>query len=73
MEIRASSIDYGKAKNSHTRQKEYILEKDILAIEKEFDQQYVSEKDEQSLHAALKIKRQEMEERIRYTKLQGPF
>ena len=34
MEIRAASIKYAKAKKSHSRQKEYILEKDISAIEK---------------------------------------
>ena len=35
MEIRANSIKYAKAKQSHIRQKEHILEKDISAIEKE--------------------------------------
>ena len=66
MEIRAASIKYAKAKKSHLRQKEYILEKDISAIEKELDQQQLSEADKESLHVALKIKRQEMEEIIRY-------
>ena len=66
MEIRAASINYAKAKKSHSRQKEYILEKDISEIEKELDQQHLSEADKESLHVALKIKRQEMEEIIRY-------
>ena len=66
MEIRAASIKYAKAKKSHTRQKEHILEKDISAIEKELDQQHLSEADKESLHVALQIKRQEMEEIIRY-------
>ena len=66
MEIRAASIKYANAKKSHTRQKEYILEKDISAIEKVLDQQHLSEADKESLHVALKIKRQEMEEIIRY-------
>ena len=66
MEIRAASIKYAKAKKSHTRQKEHILEKDISAIEKELDQQHLSESDKESLHVALKIKRQEMKEIIRY-------
>ena len=65
-EIRAASIKYTKAKKSHSRQKEYILEKDISAIEKELDQQQLSEADKESLHEGLKIKRQEMEEIIRY-------
>ena len=64
MEIRAASIKYAKAKKSHTRQKEHILEKDISAIEKELDQQHLSEADKESLHVALKIKRQEIEEKI---------
>ena len=38
MEIRAAPIKYAKANKSHSRQKEYILEKDISAIEKELDQ-----------------------------------
>ena len=66
MEIRAASIKYAKAKKSHTRHREYILEKDISAIEKELDQQHLSEADKESLHVTLKIKRQEMEEIIRY-------
>ena len=65
MEIRDASIKYAKAKKSHTRQKEYILEKDISAIEKELDQQHLSEADKASLHVALKIKQHEMEEIIR--------
>ena len=65
-EIRAASIKYAKAKKSHTRQKEHILEKDITAIEKELDQQHLSEADKESRHVALQIKRQEMEEIIRY-------
>ena len=69
MEIRAASIKYAKAKKSHS-QKEYILEKDISAIEKELDQQHLSEADKELLHVALKIKRQEMKEIIRY-KLAG--
>ena len=36
-EIRAVSIKYAKAEKSHSRQKEYILEIDISAIEKELD------------------------------------
>ena len=44
-----------KAKKSHTRQKEYILEKDISAIEKELDQQHLSDADKESLHVTLKI------------------
>ena len=66
MEIRAASTKYAKAKKSHTRQKEYILGKDISAIEKELDQQHLSDADKESLHVTLKIKRQEMEEIIRY-------
>ena len=66
MEIGAASINYAKAKKSHSRQREYILEKDISAIEKELDQQQLSEADKESLHVALKIKRQEMKEIIRY-------
>ena len=66
MEIRTASIKYAKAKKSHSRQKEYILEEDISTIEKELDQQHLSEADKESLHVALKIKRQEMEEIIRY-------
>ena len=66
MEIRAASIKYAKAKKSHTQQKEHILEKDISAIKKELDQQHLSEADKESLHVALQIKRQEMEEIIRY-------
>ena len=66
MEVRAASIKYAKAKKSHSRQKEYVLEKDISAIEKELEQPHFSEADKESLHVALKIKRQEMEEIIRY-------
>ena len=66
MEIRAASIKYAKAKKSHSRRKKYIVEKDISAIEKEVDQQHLSETDKGSLYVASKIKRQEMEEIIRY-------
>ena len=58
MRIRAASIKYAKAKKWHSRQKEYILEKDISAIEKEPDQQHLSEADKESLPEALEIKRQ---------------
>ena len=58
MEIRAASIKYAKAKNSHSRQKEYILENVISVKEKERDQQNLSETEKKSLHVALKIKRQ---------------
>ena len=66
MEIRAASIKYAKAKKSHTQQKEYILEKDISSIEKELDQQHLSEADKKIPSCSIKIKRQEMEEIIRY-------
>ena len=69
MEIRAASIKYAKPKN-HTHDKikgiHWFLEKGISAIEKELDQQHLSEADKESFHVALKIKRQEMEEIIRY-------
>ena len=52
MVIRAASIKYAKAKKSHSRQKEYILE--LSAIEKELHQQHLSEADKESLHVALK-------------------
>jgi len=49
-------LNHSKAKKSHLLQKE---EKDISAIERELDQQHLSE-------VALEVKRQEMEEIIRY-------
>jgi len=56
-------LNHSKAKKSHLLQKEYILEKDISAIE--LDQQHLSEVAKESLQVALEIKRQEMEEIIR--------
>ena len=66
MEIRAASIKYAKAKKSLSQRKECLLEKDIAAIVKELDQEHLPEEDKESLLVALKIKRQEMEEIIRY-------
>jgi len=48
--------NHSKAKKSHLLQKEYILEKDISAIEKELDQQHLSEVAKESLQVALEIK-----------------
>ena len=42
------------------------FDKDISAIKKELDWQHISEADKESLHFSLKVKRQEMEEIIRY-------
>lgn len=72
METRAASIKYAKAKNSRSRQKECILENDIWAIEKLFDQQHLPEVDKESLNVAVKIKRQEIE-KLSATKWQGRF
>ena len=66
MEIRAASIKYAKAKKSRSRQKECILEREISALEKELDQHNLLEADRESLHGELRIKKQQMEEIIRY-------
>ena len=65
MEIRAASLNMPKPKN-HTDKRNTSQKKNISAIEKELDQQHLSEADKELLHAALKIKRQEMGEIIRY-------
>jgi len=56
--VRGATIKYVKAKKSHSIQKKYILVKYISAIEKELDQQHLSEAEKESLHVALKLKRQ---------------
>ena len=66
-------LNMPKPKKSHSRQKKYVLEKNISAIEKELDQPHFPEADKESLHVALKIKRQEMEEIIRYRTAGGDF
>ena len=66
MKIRAASIKYAKTKKSRSRQKECTLEREISALERELDEQNLSEAAKKSLHADLTIKRQQMEEIIRY-------
>ena len=66
MKIRAASIKYAKTKKSRSRQKECTLEREISALERELDQQNLSAAAKKSLHADLIIKRQQMEEIIRY-------
>ena len=70
MQIRATSIQYAKEKKSRLKQKEYCLEKEVLALEIELEENNSSEPHKEILHTELRIKKKQLEEIIGY-KIQG--
>ena len=70
MQIRATSIKYAKEKKSRLKQKEYFLEKEILALERKLEENNPSEPHKEILQTELRIKKQQLEEIIGY-KTQG--
>ena len=70
IEIRATSIQYAKEKKSRLRQKEYFLEKEILAFERKLEEKNPPEPHKEILQTELRIKKQQLEEIIGY-KTQG--
>ena len=70
MQIRATSIQYAKEKKSRLKQKEYFIEKEVLALEKKLEENNPSEPHKEILHTELRIKKQQLEEIIGY-KTQG--
>ena len=70
MQIRATSIQYAKEKKSRLKQKEYFLEKEVLALERKLEENNPSEPHKESLLTELRIKKQQLEEIIGY-KTQG--
>ena len=70
MQIRATSIQYAKEKKSRLKQKEYLLEKEILALERKLEENNPLEPHKEILQTELRIKKQQLEEIIGY-KTQG--
>lgn len=70
MQIRATSIQYAKEKKSRLKQKEYFLEKEVLALERKLEESNPSEEHKEILQTELRIKKQQLEEIIGY-KTQG--
>ena len=70
MQIRATSIQYAKERKSRLKQKEYFIEKEVLALEKKLGENNISEPHKEILHTELRIKKQQLEEIIGY-KTQG--
>ena len=70
MQIRATSIQYAKEKKSRLKQKEYFLEKEILALERKLEENNPVEPHKEILQTELRIKKQQLEEIISY-KTQG--
>ena len=66
MQIRATSIQYAKQKKSSLKQKEYFLEKEVLALEIKLEENNLSEPRKEILHAELRIKKQQLEKIIGY-------
>ena len=70
MQIRATSIQYAKEKKSRLKQKEYFLEKEILALERKLEENNPVEPHKEIFQTELRIKKQQLEEIIGY-KTQG--
>ena len=70
MQIRATSIQYAKEKKSRLKQKEYLLEKEILALERKLEENNPLEPHKEILQTELRIKKQQLVEVIGY-KTQG--
>ena len=70
MQVRATSIQYAKEKKSRLKQKEYFLEKEVLALERKLEENNPSEPQKEILLTELRIKKQQLEEIIGY-KTQG--
>ena len=70
MQIRATSIQYAKEKKSRLKQKEYFLEKEVLALERKLEENNPSEPHKEILLTELRIKKQQLKEIIGY-KTQG--
>ena len=70
MQIRATSVQYAKEKKSPLKQKEYFLEKEVLALEIKLEENKLSEPHKEILRTELRIKKQQLEEIIGY-KTQG--
>ena len=66
MQIRATSIQYAKDKKSRLKQKEYFLEKEILALERKLEENKPVEPHKEILQTELRIKKQQLEEIISY-------
>ena len=66
MQIRATSIQYAKEKKSRLKQKEYFLEKEVLALERKLEENNSSEPHKEILLTELRIKKQQLEEIIGY-------
>ena len=66
MQIRATSIQYAKEKKSRLKQKEYFLEKEILALERKLEENNLPEPHKEILQTELRIKKQQLEEIIGY-------
>ena len=64
MQIRATSIQYAKEKKSRLKQKEYFLEKEVLALERKLEENNPSEPHKEILQTELRIKEQRLEEII---------
>ena len=64
MQIRATSIQYAKEKTSCLKQKEYFLEKEVLALEKKLEESNPSESHKDVLQTELRIKKQQLEQII---------
>ena len=66
----ANSIQYAKEKKSRLKQKEYLLEKEVLALERKLEENILSEPHKDIMQTELQIKKQQLEEIIGY-KTQG--
>ena len=59
MQIRATSIQYAKEEKSRLKQKEYFVEKEILALERKLEANNPPEPHKEILQTKLRIKKQQ--------------
>ena len=70
MKIREASLNYAAARKRHLKNRENLLEEEVLALENKLDERNVSDNVKENLWTELKIKKQQIEEIIAY-KTQG--
>ena len=66
MKIREASLNYAAARQRHLKNRENLLEEEVLALENKLDERNVSDNVKENLWTELKIKKQQIEEIIAY-------